>query len=234
MARPIPADRFTKLIDVATQTFVARGYRLTQISDVADALGVAKGTIYGYVESKEALFDAALRFADDLSSAPATADLPLPTPTPGSTVAFVRDRLTRETQDLALVQALTDTDVGDGSAEFRWILRDLYRRLWRNRRTLKLIDRCAVDFPDLALAWFEHGRWGLVDAMAAYLDIRIAGGCLRLVPDSALAARMILETIALWAIHMPWDPAPRVYDNDQVEDAVVDLLVSAYMKEETS
>jgi AcrR family transcriptional regulator len=58
------------LIEVATQTFVARGYRLTQMSDVAEALGVAKGTLYGYVESKEALFDAAVRLADGQGTLP--------------------------------------------------------------------------------------------------------------------------------------------------------------------
>jgi AcrR family transcriptional regulator len=77
MARPIPEGRFSQLIEVATKTYVARGYRLTQMPDVADALGVAKVTLYGYVESKEALFDAAVRFADNPSSDPGK--LPIPT-----------------------------------------------------------------------------------------------------------------------------------------------------------
>jgi AcrR family transcriptional regulator len=34
------------------------------MADVAEALGVAKGTLYLCVESKEALFDAVLRYAD--------------------------------------------------------------------------------------------------------------------------------------------------------------------------
>src|SRR5438105_2687862 len=64
MARPIPPERFAQLVDVATRTFIARGYRMTQMADVAEGLGVAKGTVYLYVESKEALFDACVRHAD--------------------------------------------------------------------------------------------------------------------------------------------------------------------------
>jgi AcrR family transcriptional regulator len=83
VARAIPPDRFRQLIEVATETFIARGYRMTQMADVADALGVAKGTVYGYVESKEALLDMALRFADG-HQAPSPASLPWKTPREGS------------------------------------------------------------------------------------------------------------------------------------------------------
>src|SRR5512138_1497587 len=106
MARAIPPERLRQLIEVATRIFVERGYRPTQMADVADALGVAKGTVYGYVESKEALFDAAVRFADDLEAAPATDALPLRSPPAGSTVAFVRARLVSEAREFALVRVL--------------------------------------------------------------------------------------------------------------------------------
>jgi hypothetical protein len=56
-------------------------------------------------------------------------------------------------------------------------------------------------------------------------------GKLRPVPNVQLAARMVLETVALWAIHMPWDASPRPFAEDAVEDAVVDMLVHAYAKE---
>ena len=55
MARSIPVGRLEHLVDCATSVFIDQGYRRTQMADVADALGVAKGTLYLYVESKEAL-----------------------------------------------------------------------------------------------------------------------------------------------------------------------------------
>ena len=234
MVRTIPAGRFNQLIEVATKIFVARGYRLTQMSDVAEALGVAKGTLYGYVESKEALFDAAVRFADDPGAAPEPGALPLPTPAAGSTVQYVQNRLTQEARELKVVQALSLPKGTRAKAdEFEHIVRDLYRRMSRNRRALKLVDRCAIDHPELASVWFEQGRYGQVALLAAYLEKHIAKGRLRAVPNVQLAARMVLETIALWAIHMPWDASPRPFADDEVENAVVDMLVHAHVKETT-
>jgi AcrR family transcriptional regulator len=234
MVRTIPEGRFAHLIEVATKTFVARGYRLTQMSDVAEALGVAKGTLYGYVESKEALFDAAVRFADGQGGLPEPDALPLPTPTAGSTVQFIQRRLMEEASQLELVAVLSRPKGTCAPAdEFESIVRDLYRRVSRNRYALKLVDRCAVDHPELAAVWFEQGRYGQVALLATYLGQRIAEGRLRAVPNVQLAARMVLETVALWAIHMPWDAAPRAFAEDEVENAVVDLLVHAHLKERT-
>ena len=106
MARSIPADRFAQLVDAATKTFVARGYRLTQMADVAEALGVAKGTLYGYVESKEALFDACVRYADGQRPLPTPAELPLATPAPGATIAHIREQLVNEARELLLLSAI--------------------------------------------------------------------------------------------------------------------------------
>lgn len=232
MARAIPEGRFTRLIEVATKTFVLRGYRLTQMSDVAEALGVAKGTLYGYVESKEALFDAAVRFADGQDTPPEPGELPLPTPEAGSTVQYIQRRLLQEASELELVAVLSrPAGAGAKAGEFEGIVRDLYRRMSRNRRALKLIDRCAIDHPELASVWFEQGRYGQVALLATYFEKRIAEGRMRAVPNVQLAARMALETVALWAIHMPWDASPRPFADDDVQNAVVDMLVHAYEKE---
>jgi AcrR family transcriptional regulator len=232
VARSIPVGRFKQLIDVATNTFVSRGYRLTQMSDVADALGVAKGTLYGYVESKEALFDAAVRFADGQAPLPEPDTFPVPTPAPGSTVEYIQTRLLAEARELELVRASSRPKGARRQAdELERIVRDLYRRLARNRRALKLVDRCAVDHPELASVWFEQGRNAQVSLLAAYLEEGIAARRLRAVPHVKLAARMVLETIALWAIHMPWDVAPASFAEEEAENAVVDMLAHAYAKE---
>jgi AcrR family transcriptional regulator len=230
MARSVPEGRFSQLIEVATRTFVARGYRLTQMADVAEALGVAKGTLYGYVESKEALFDAAVRFADNPASDPGK--LPMPTPAAGNTVQYIQARLLDEARELELVHALARPKGSRAQAgEFERIVRDLYRRMSRNRRALKLVDRCAIDHPEVASVWFEQGRYGQVALLATYFEKRVTEGKLRPVPNVQLAARMVLETVALWAIHMPWDASPRPFAEDVVENAVVDMLVHAYAKE---
>ena len=179
MVRSIPPGRLKQLIDAATQVFIAEGYRRTQMEDVAAALGVAKGTLYGYVESKAALFDAALRYADGHEPLPEVSALPLAVAAEGS-VAIVSNRLASEVGGLELLAALGRTPPRDASGELAAIIRDLYRRMERNRRAIKLVDRCSLDHPELAAVWFGQGRWAQHAALVSYLEQRIAKGLLRL------------------------------------------------------
>jgi AcrR family transcriptional regulator len=231
--RAIPSDRLTQLIEVATEVFIAQGYRGTQIEDVAHRLGVAKGTIYGSVQSKDALFDLALRHADGHESLPEVAALPLPTPGPDATVTWLRQRLENEARDLELLSALSRERILNVRAELTAILRDLYARMERNRRGIKLVDRCALDRPELATVWFGDGRWAQHTLIVQYLDRCIARGRLRRVPSTAIAARMILETLAFWAVHRHWDPAPQQVAEEAVQTTVIDMLVCSLAKEET-
>src|SRR3954466_7558175 len=106
MPRTIPADRFDQLAARATDVFIEQGYRRTQMADVADAMGVAKGTLYLYVESKEALFDLACRYADAEPPLTRPDVLPVATPAPGATLAYVAQRLAQNSVPSALIAAL--------------------------------------------------------------------------------------------------------------------------------
>src|SRR2546428_9993122 len=117
MPRTIPDDRLAKLVDCATEVFIAQGYQRTQMADVAKALGVAKGTLYLYVESKDALFDLVARCADGAHPLPQLSALPLAAPAPGATVAYVRDRLAADQEIPALSAALRRPRVRDVGTE---------------------------------------------------------------------------------------------------------------------
>lgn len=56
----LAARRRAAILDAASGVFALRGYRDTNLQNVADALGVAKGTLYLYYASKEELFLAAV------------------------------------------------------------------------------------------------------------------------------------------------------------------------------
>lgn len=231
MARAIPPDRLQQLIEVAAETFIAQGYRQTQMADVASALGVAKGTIYGYVESKAALFDSAVRYADGDEPLPELTELPIETPLPGATIARLETRIAAKAADLALVKAVSSEPPRDVQSELHEVLRDLYRRMSGNRFAIKLADRCASEYPDLAAVWFGRGRWAQHELLMHYMRSRIEAGQLRPVPSVPVAARTALETVAFWAVHRHWDPSPQSIEEDAVEDAVVDLLVHSLTQE---
>ena len=97
MARKIPENRFDELVRAGVEVFIARGYRLTQMQDIAEAVGVAKGTLYGYVESKHALFALCLATADRMERIERPATLPVPTPPAGWLARQVEDRFSQAT-----------------------------------------------------------------------------------------------------------------------------------------
>jgi AcrR family transcriptional regulator len=51
-------ERWVELIEVATQVFYEKGYDAASLQDIADRLGMLKGSLYYYIQSKEdLLFD---------------------------------------------------------------------------------------------------------------------------------------------------------------------------------
>src|ERR1700682_4298726 len=96
MARRRSQNRLAELIDAAIEVFVAKGYRRTQMADVARAASVSQGTLYNYVESKEALF--ALILDREFSNAPLPTpkELPIPPPPLEATVKRLRERMASE------------------------------------------------------------------------------------------------------------------------------------------
>jgi AcrR family transcriptional regulator len=231
MARTVPDDRLERLVDAATEVFIAQGYRRTQMADVAKALGVAKGTLYLYVESKDALFDLVARCADDPRPFEKLPALPIRTPRPGGTLKYVRVRLAKQQVPATLSAALGRKRVPDARVELEGIVRELYEMLARNRRGIRLLDRAAPDSPELAALWFEGARRGLVGLLAQYLQDRSRRKLLRPVADAAVAARLLIETMVFWAVHRHWDPHPQSVDESVARETVVRFLVSALAKE---
>lgn len=46
-------DRFQEIVDAAAQIILDKGYNATSIQDIADSVGILKGSLYHYVRSKE-------------------------------------------------------------------------------------------------------------------------------------------------------------------------------------
>jgi len=62
-----PEDRRQEILDAAVEVFSERGVSKATVADIAEAAGVAKGTVYLYFSSKEELLGALRdRFVDEL------------------------------------------------------------------------------------------------------------------------------------------------------------------------
>jgi len=231
MARHDPSTRLRELVRCATTVFIEQGYKDAQIEDVAKAMGVAKGTIYVYVEGKEALFDLVARCADREELFAEVPRLPIRTPGRGATIAYVRGRLAESQTLPSLASALTRTKGAAPRGEFQMMVRELYDAVESNRYGLKLLDRTAKDQPELAALWFEGARNGLLAALTEYLKREMRHGKIKPIPDVAVAARFIIETVVFWGVHRYWDPHPQIVDDVAARETAIGLIVNALVKE---
>ncbi len=224
------STRVRDLVNVATRLFISKGYRRTQMADVTQAMQLSPAAVYRYVESKEALFDLIVRAGATPGHAFNELKLPVPTPRPGATVRFLRETLQREGRIKSLELALSRDSVDNPRQELEGIIREIYSRVARYQVGIKVLDRSALDWPQLAELWSGQLRGALVEQLANYLQRRIDHGLLRAVPSPTAAARLIIETIAFFAMHRHYDPFPTVMDDKTAEDTVADTLVHAYAK----
>jgi AcrR family transcriptional regulator len=201
------------------------------MDDIAEALGVAKGTVYLYVESKEALFDLVCRAADRPFEQPK--ELPVKSPPAGSTTRYIAERLAADQVMPALADALAGRR-REAADELAAIIGDIYDALARSRVGIKLVDRSARDIPDLGKLWFGGARGFLVDALTHYLSDRIRRGRLRAQIDLAIAARFIVETCAFWAVHRHWDAARQEIPEETARATVIDLVQAALVTTPTT
>jgi AcrR family transcriptional regulator len=227
MARHRDPRRLRELVQAASHVFLSKGYRQAQIADVARAMGISPGTVYLYTESKEALFDLAIRSSMSPDLLDADWDLPVKTPPDGSTFNFIKACLQAEAKFPALERALR-SPAADPARELGDIVRELFRKTSSRWLALKLLERCALDWPALAELWFGDHRLRLMKQLVRYLDSRMSAGKLRTAPDTPAAARLILEMVAALAMHCRTDSHATAPDQAAAEEVVVDAVVHAY------
>jgi AcrR family transcriptional regulator len=222
MARPRPPGRLEAIAQAALELFSTRGYRRTQMADVAKHLGVSPGSLYAYVASKEALLELALLRA--FGERPRSAALPLRSPSPRALVRQVRARLGRRLEDARLGELARRPAPPDVAAELRGLLGELYDGMADHAAAIRLLERTAPDRPELAELYYGRLRSGLLEGVTAYLARRIAEGRLAPLPDAAIAARLAIETAAWFAWHRHGDPSPQPIDDALARATVIEVV----------
>ena len=170
-----PQTWLADLMKAATKVFTAKGYRQAQMSDIAREMGVSQGTLYNYVESKEALFQ--LVCERGFNSAPHTPQRP-----PIASVSFegmlqrIREQSSSNARLEALRAALRTGKPINAQVELEGMLRELYSAIERNRHGFDLVERSTGDVPELAEMLFEEGRRRSLRELAAhYAEAEVKG-----------------------------------------------------------
>jgi len=218
-------DRVTTIATAATQVFGRLGYRGTRTADVAKEAGISNGALFTYVESKEALFYLVFahgfgRFDEVLPP------LPLPTPAPGETVELIRQELGKVPAP-KLRAALAEDRPPDVRAELFGIVDERYRIIEGLWPLLAVIERCALDLPELDAFYFGRARSGFFARLTEYLKMRAEDGYLRATPNAEVAARLVIESVVwfAWKRHQGRDA--RTYDDEAARRGVLDFVCAA-------
>src|SRR5262249_25542997 len=210
-----------------TAEFGRVGCRRTRTADVARIAGISSGSVFTYVRSKAALFHLVFLYGfgrlDDVA-------LPLVAPPVADIVASIEKEL-RRIPNPNLRAALATDEPADVRAELRGIVEESYAIFERNWRMLRVIERCAVDIPELEAFYFGSLRGGYFGQLARYLDRRGSAGLLRTMPDSAASARVVSETITWFAWHRREDRDADVYDDDVARETVIAFICAALAPE---
>jgi AcrR family transcriptional regulator len=221
-----PDERVDQLVDAALLVFARKGFRRAQMDDVAAEMGVSKGTLYNYVESKEALFLLLVErsFLDSTGPLP---ELPVRTPPRGTVARRLRQRLDERARLPALQTALAQKTSPAPAAELEAITREFYGVIAATRRAVTALERSALEMPEIAELWFGQTRQAALDELGRYLELRMAAGQLRSVPDGPTTARLILECITWFARHRHDRPFNEGIDDRLAEETVVDFVVGS-------
>lgn len=202
------------------------------MADVGAAAGMSSGSVFNYVENKEALFHLVFTraFRPDGGG---PEELPLPAPETGATARLIEATL-RSVPVPHLKAAMDQDEPADVEAELRGIVLERYavqESLWP---VLAVIERCAAELPEIEEFYFRRTRVGYFGRLGAYLEKRARSGHLRAMPDFAISARIISEMISWFAWHRKEGREPRMYPDDAARETVVAFVCAALLPTKVS
>jgi AcrR family transcriptional regulator len=199
--RALSPEVLDRLLEAATEVFGRNGLKAAKMADIAAAAGVAVGTVYNYVEGKDALFWLLVTQGAGQRLEVDPHELPVQAPAQQVVLDRLRAAVARSFDLPALDQALTQQSAEDAGSELRAIVEELYDRTAATRRQARLLERSAVDLPELFQVFFVETRRGLLERLRRYLGARMRAGQLRPVADPLVAARYLVEVVTVFARH---------------------------------
>jgi AcrR family transcriptional regulator len=226
MPRLSASERLLEVARVATEDFGRLGYRGTKTADVAARAGMSTGALFTYVESKEALFHLVFLHGFGMS-AERPPVLPVATPGPGETLAVIEEGL-RHVQVPRIRAALAAQEPpADVAEELRGIVAERYDLIEHYWPLLAVLERCAVEMPELETAWFGIARAASYEDLGRYLERRMAAGLLRPMPEAEVAARIVTESLSWFAWHRHEGRDAALYQDATVKRTVIEFICAA-------
>ncbi len=217
------ATTLTEIAEAALVHISAHGFKQSQMSDIAKQIGISAGTLYLYVENKEALLGLASTYLLDRAMLE-TAPLPLKAvPREKLVVLFTTTAQDRQKWP-ALKQAIAMK--ASDAESFKAVGYDLYDLISDNRRAIWFFDRLAFELPEFAAIQLNAMRGRTLKLLT---ELLAANGQSSIAPDAlAIIARSALEILAWSAMHRHADGLGAQPTDSLSEETIRDLAVLAF------
>jgi AcrR family transcriptional regulator len=216
------------LASAATEVFGRQGYRGTRTADVAAAAGMSSGSVFTYVESKEALFHLVFAHGFGLFD-DAVPTLPLATPAPGETVDLIAQNM-RKVPVPRLRAALDEVHPKDVRSELKEIVEERYDMIAGLWPLLAVIERSASDLPLLDALYFGRLRVRYFAQLARYIEARSEAGYFRPINDATLTARVVNESVSWFAWKRHEGRDAHLYAEAGVRSTLLEFISAALLE----
>ncbi len=230
MSRARDPEFLERLLAASARVFARKGLRASRMGDIASEMGVAHGTLYNYVESKEALFYLLVEQGGNTGPIELPAELPLKAPVPDVLLRRIKRAIAASFQLAELDAALRRRRVSDPAAELERVLREFHDRTEATRVPAAVLERSALDLPELFQVYFRGIRRDVFSRFAGYVRLRTEAGYFAPGADPLVAARVLIETVTFFARHRHSDPDPQPLDEAAVRDTVIGMLVRSLVR----
>src|ERR1051326_8875544 len=178
MSRQRPSDGFQRLLDAGLETFAKNGLAATRMSDVAESMGVSAGTLYQYVESKDALFFVLVDRGLSQQPLSLPTELPVKAPSKEKILERLAEQMGEHGRRVRFEAALMAKAPKDARAELVGIVDELWEFTARTRRWVDVIERSAPEMPEIA-QMFTPLRELFFASMTSYVESRMKSGAFR-------------------------------------------------------
>ncbi|MCP4751398.1 MAG: TetR/AcrR family transcriptional regulator [Proteobacteria bacterium] len=228
-------DRMKTIVEASVKLLLTTGYRRTQMADIAREAGISSGTIYNYFAGKEALFDFLIRKEMLLLPPDQWPEIPIATPKPGATLKFIKSETRKGIAFFADLEAAVARDeCPDPRSELETIVRRYFSTLSQSRIFIMLLDKSALDWPEMADVYDRTIRSRMKKLLKQYLDKRISQKHFRQVPDAFASVRLIMHIMDWFAKLRPYSSDAGKIGEEIAEETVVDALLQTFIPEPRS
>ena len=229
--RVMPENRIADIVRAAASVFSRKGYRLTQMEEIAKKANVSKATLYYYFKSKIHLFYYLLEngVPEDGASVPPPEDLPRVSES--DMLQLLQKRLKKRSHLKSIERFLkSESEKINLEQELMEILGEMWELQERHRIQIVVLEKSSHEFPELANVYDKYARREVLRQMERYLESRIRLDVVRPLPSIPAIARMIIESLSWFAWKQLGDRIPKHFARSETLPEMVLIFANGLKK----